>query len=229
MEAIEELFQAAGIPFCRHGNRIRFVTGLLLLQRAEYPFPSNRCFPHVINVAVQTILKELKENGYDPIIATSADPLNPSSELMEYATAVQSDPVGRTRQIVATCRKSGQGREGLQKLIATSNDTNTWGPDTNIRLVQLLRDCETRWSSTFNMIDRVIELYPVRNFCIKTRSDSSCFSLSNTFFRNPICSSTDLNFSHKRNAKYCTTSIKYSKYRINATNSYLQKRHPPSQ
>ncbi|KAF8505584.1 hypothetical protein F5888DRAFT_1604559, partial [Russula emetica] len=82
------------------------------------------------------------------------------SELVEYATAVQSDPVGRMRQIVITCRKSGQRREGLQKPIATGNDTNAWGPDTNIRLVQLLRDCETRWSSTFNMIDRFIELYP---------------------------------------------------------------------
>ncbi len=126
--------------------------------------PSDRCFPHVINIAVQTILKELKENGYDPVIATSVDPLNPSSELVEYATAVQSDPVGRTQQIVATCRKSGQHREGLQKLIATGNDTNAWGPDTNIWLVQLLRDCETRWSSTYNMIDQLIELYPVSTY-----------------------------------------------------------------
>lgn len=94
---------------------------------------------------------------------------------MEYATAVQSDPVGRTRQIVTTCRKSGQHREGLQKLIAT-------GSDTNVRLVQLLRDCETRWSSTFNMIDRFIELHPVSIFylfkpvvthCVLTRQTLS--------------------------------------------------------
>jgi hypothetical protein len=26
MEAIEELLREAGFPFCRHGNRIRFVT-----------------------------------------------------------------------------------------------------------------------------------------------------------------------------------------------------------
>jgi hypothetical protein len=157
MEAIEELLRAAGIPFCHHGNRIGFVTGLLLLQRAKYLLPSNRCLPHVINIAVETILKELKENGYDPIIAASVDPLNPSPELVEYATAVQSDPVGRTRQIVATCRKSGLRHEGLQKLIATGNDTN-------IRLAQLLQDCETCWSSTFNMIDWLIELYPVTIF-----------------------------------------------------------------
>jgi hypothetical protein len=120
-----------------------------------YLLQSNSCFPHAIDIAVQTILKELKKNGYHPIIATSAYPLNPSSELVEYATAVQSDLVGRTRQIVAACRKSGQRREGLQKLIAI---------DTNIRFVQPLRDCETRWFSTFDMIDWLIELYPVSIF-----------------------------------------------------------------
>jgi hypothetical protein len=164
MEAIEELLQATDIPFCRHSNRIRFVTVVYYRYRAKYLLSFNRCFPHVINIAVQTILNELEENSYDPIIATSADSLNPSSELVEYATAVQSDPVGRMWQIVATCRKSRQRREGLQKLIATGNDTNAWDPDTNNRLVQLLRDCETRWSSTFNMIDRFIELYPVSTF-----------------------------------------------------------------
>jgi hypothetical protein len=107
---------------------------------------------------VQTILKELKENGYTPVIETSAEP---SMDLMQYVNALKSDPVGRSREIVATCRKFGQRRENLQKLIATGNHTNAWGPDTVIRLVQLLRDCETHWSSTFNMIDRVIELYPV--------------------------------------------------------------------
>ena len=81
---------------------------------------------------------------------------------MRYATAVESDPIGRSREIVATCRKSGQRRENLQKLIAAGNKTNAWGgSNTVIWLVQLLRDCETRWSSTFNMIDRLIELYPV--------------------------------------------------------------------
>jgi hypothetical protein len=29
--------------------------------------------------------------------------------------------------------------------------------------VQLLQDCETRWSSTFLMITRVLTLYPVRD------------------------------------------------------------------
>ncbi|KAI0284024.1 hypothetical protein BGY98DRAFT_911151 [Russula aff. rugulosa BPL654] len=106
IEALEELFRAAGIVFCRYGHR-----------------------------------------------------------LIEYATAVESDPVGRARGIVAMCRKSGQRREDLKKVINAGNSCNAWGPDVVIRPVQLLRDCETCWYSTFNMVDRLIELYPlVRHF-----------------------------------------------------------------
>ena len=88
-----------------------------------------------------------------------SSPVCQSAELPQYAAAVESDPVGSTREIVAVCRKSGQHCEDLQKIIAAGNGSNSWGA--NIRLVQLLRDCETRWSSTFNMIDRLIELYLV--------------------------------------------------------------------
>lgn len=123
-----------------------------------------RCFPHVVNIATQTILKELKENPYQPVIASLTDSTGASEALRQYANALSSDPVGGTREIVAICRKSGQRREELQKVIVAGNNSNSWG--TAIRLVQLLCDCETRWSSTFNMIDRLIELYPVSSFSI---------------------------------------------------------------
>lgn len=123
-----------------------------------------RCFPHVVNIATQTILKELKENPYQPVIASLTDSTGGSEALRQYANALSSDPVASTREIVAICRKSGQRREELQKVIVAGNHSNSWG--TTIRSVQLLRDCETRWSSTFNMIDRLIELYPVSSFSI---------------------------------------------------------------
>ena len=66
-----------------------------------------RCFPHVINISVQTVVKELKENPYNPIIESCKNPSGPSRELMLYAEAVQSNPVGTTRDIVSVCRKSG--------------------------------------------------------------------------------------------------------------------------
>jgi hypothetical protein len=121
--------------------------------------PFVRCFPHVVNIAVQTVLKEVKENPYFPVIDSAPDTSNPSDELQQYADALSSDPVKSLREIVAICRKSGQRCEELQKIIATGNASNSWG--IIIRPVQLLRDCETRWSSTYNMVDHVIELYPV--------------------------------------------------------------------
>jgi hypothetical protein len=120
-----------------------------------------RCFPHVINIAVMTMVKKLKDNPYAPVIATCHEEAGPSEALIEYAKAVKSDPIGTAVGIVAVCRKSGQRRAKLQQIILEGNHDNAW-PDGSIRPLQLLRQCETRWSSTFNMIGRCIELYPVR-------------------------------------------------------------------
>ncbi|KAJ7498281.1 hypothetical protein B0H11DRAFT_2155600 [Mycena galericulata] len=117
-----------------------------------------RCFPHVINIAAQTILKELKENPRIPVLASSSS--LSFQQLHAYADALESDPVGQGRQIVASCRASGQRRSDLKRVIVQGNETKIWQPTGTLRVVQLLRDCETRWSSTFMMSDRVIELYP---------------------------------------------------------------------
>ncbi|KAJ7235800.1 hypothetical protein C8J57DRAFT_1088647, partial [Mycena rebaudengoi] len=74
-----------------------------------------------------------------------------------YADALAKDPVGNTRHIVAACRGSGQRRADVRQIIEDGNKTALWKP---IPVVQLLRDCETRWSSTFLMSDRLTELYP---------------------------------------------------------------------
>ncbi len=121
-----------------------------------------RCFPHIVNIAVQTILKELKDNPFFPVVECGADIL--ADELVSYAEALNSDPVGQTRGIVGVCRASGGRRKELKCAIEDGNKSNTWGEI--IRVVQLLRDCETRWSSTYNMIDRTMELYPVRLFFV---------------------------------------------------------------
>ena len=141
-----------------------------------------------MDIAVQTVLKELKENGYDPVIATSTDPAGPSAKLIEYAAAVKSDLIGRSRRIVAVCFKSGQFRGDL-KVINTGNSSKTWGPNVAIRLVQLLRDRETCWSSTFNMVDRLIELYPVSNtFRDRRKKLTSCLQSVEQFLSQPSMS-----------------------------------------
>ncbi|KAJ7438173.1 hypothetical protein FB451DRAFT_1060446, partial [Mycena latifolia] len=71
-----------------------------------------------------------------------------------------SDPLGNTRQIVAACRASGQRRSDVTQIIQDGNKKFLW-PGGTLRVVQLLRDCETHWSSTYLMSDSLIELYPV--------------------------------------------------------------------
>lgn len=105
---------------------------------------------------MQTILKELEDNPYDPVIESST---TPSADLVEYAEALQTKPVSNARSIVAICRKSGSRRTELRNTIVEGIRDGTWP---HLHVVQLLRDCVTRWSSTYNMIDRCIELYPVR-------------------------------------------------------------------
>lgn len=100
----------------------------------------------------------MKENPYHPVVECGAD--IPAEELVSYAEALTSDPVGQTRKIVGVCRASGGRRKDLTSTIEEGNKSKSWGEV--IRVVQLLRDCETRWSSTYNMVDRTMELYPVR-------------------------------------------------------------------
>ena len=95
-----------------------------------------------------------------------------------YGDALQGDPVGRVRKLVSECRVSGQRRSALRAVIKDGNKMKSWPqevvvdfdseklPDTlktggELPEVQLLRDCEMRWSSTFLMITRVLTLYPV--------------------------------------------------------------------
>ncbi|KIJ12691.1 hypothetical protein PAXINDRAFT_82486, partial [Paxillus involutus ATCC 200175] len=77
------------------------------------------------------------------------------------------DLIGTSRSIVTACCALGQRRCDLWKLIQDGNYSNFWkGEMINLKLdsmpeVQLLHNCETWWSSTFNLIDRIIMLHPV--------------------------------------------------------------------
>ncbi|KAF5369673.1 hypothetical protein D9615_010259 [Tricholomella constricta] len=145
LRRLVELLKRDGIEYSEDGNRVR-------------------CFPHVINIATQTIIKELKENPTQPIqtdLVSLSDSV-PNTELLghdspqQYVAALVADPVGKTRSLVAACRKSGQRRSDLSTVIKNGNNDGSW----TLRILQLLRDCETRWSSTHLMTGRALDLYP---------------------------------------------------------------------
>ncbi|KAI3998364.1 hypothetical protein K523DRAFT_197967, partial [Schizophyllum commune Tattone D] len=66
------------------------------------------------------------------------------------------------RQLVIALRASGQRREEFENLIKRVNDAGGWaaegGEKIKIRVVGLLRDVDTRWSSLFLMLKRLLEL-----------------------------------------------------------------------
>ncbi|KAI0660766.1 hypothetical protein C8Q70DRAFT_1044080 [Cubamyces menziesii] len=80
-----------------------------------------------------------------------------------YADTLASDPVQKVRDLVTALRQSGQRRNELHQFIVDGVASGRWKDHPQgwqIKPLQLLRDCETRWSSTFLMIDRVLLLYP---------------------------------------------------------------------
>lgn len=120
---------------------------------------------------MQSVIDELKTNPVEPVLATAKSEED-KPRLVKYARALQADPVGKTRDLVAACRVSGQRRYELKKLIKNGNESQVWKKDVgrDIPAVAPLRDCKTRWSSTFLMVDRALILYPVsfplpRPFC----------------------------------------------------------------
>lgn len=107
-----------------------------------------------------------------------------------YYQAVSGDVLARARQLVSAFRSSGSRRSGLRSTIINGNRTKAW-PQTTLEVfdidvpeellkggelpeVQLLRDCETRWSSVFLMVVRILTLWPVS-------SSQACYHISNIF------------------------------------------------
>lgn len=127
------------------------------------------CFPHVINLAVKIGLKHLTDGPvFDPDLADldftfneeTPEALNSDSE---YYESLQSDVVSRVRRYVTACRASGQRCAEFEQIIKEGNESGGWGPEPKqqLRVVGLLKDVDTRWSSIFRMVDRFLETYPV--------------------------------------------------------------------
>lgn len=155
---------------------------------------SDRCFPHVINIAVKAGVKlltkappetsstkkdaaddsdnddddeDVNEDGdidYNATIRTAG--ANPALQRdPAYAAALLHDPISIARKLVKSLRSSFGRRQGLRDAIAEGNASGTFTDRRKITHAELLRDVDTRWSSMYFMIDRFIEVYPgVRHY-----------------------------------------------------------------
>ena len=113
------------------------------------------------NANMQFLLGSLQEFMAD----AQGMPLPDGVTIEEYRSALTADIIGTARKLVAACRASGQRREDFELTIREGNEAGSWtdseGNPLPLPVLQLLRDCETRWSSTFFMLDRVVTLLPV--------------------------------------------------------------------
>ncbi len=110
---------------------------------------------------MKAVLEAIKSNPIIPVVTGGDTTLMNHQQLSAYADALASDPVRRVRELVGACRKSGERRDDLRRVIKHGNAGNLWGQNMTVPELQLLRDCDTRWSSTYQMIGRAITLYPV--------------------------------------------------------------------
>ncbi|KAF5358776.1 hypothetical protein D9758_008518 [Tetrapyrgos nigripes] len=98
----------------------------------------------------------------------------------EYLAALEKDVISCVRKLVNACRASGKRRDGLRQILidklreaeaafqAANPHLQGTGASSDTRVVVLLRDVDTRWSSIYLMVDRLLELYPsVKKFALQ--------------------------------------------------------------
>ena len=125
---------------------------------------------------MQTALKTLSASSAD-LLSVAEDPEDQVVPVLpldvlqitdsDYALALSRDPIQLLRSLINDCRASSQRREDFLATIDEGNRSKDWADGKELPVAELLRDMEVRWSSTYLMIDRALELYQVRN--------ASCF------------------------------------------------------
>lgn len=135
---------------------------------------------------MQTALKYLLTTTFDPVVLDEVEAQLEDPEALkqdaDYRTALEADVVQSARQLVEKCRASGLRREDFAETIKDGNSQGGWGENEKpLCVVSLLKDMEIQWSSTFLMVDRVLELAPVR--FLHRAPSNSCDSQVNIFHR----------------------------------------------
>lgn len=126
MEGLQAIMLERKIPFDRDG-RWSDPVSLIYFQNLSSQTNDVRCFPHVINIACQAIIDELKKCEEDIGPDLNAPPAATSSPgWPAYKQAILANPIGKKRGLVAACRSSGQRRRQLKQTTIDGNLTGYW-------------------------------------------------------------------------------------------------------
>lgn len=124
-----------------------------------------RCFPHIIHLCVRRVLNSYSTSSVEEIMEAWADAFPNHAECKRYAAAIQKNPIKSSRSVVIAVRSSGLRRDDFLDTIKLGNAKNWFQPPGSpIKTLpehELKRDSETRWDSTYGMIDRLIEMRSV--------------------------------------------------------------------
>ncbi|QRV97171.1 hAT family dimerization protein [Ceratobasidium sp. AG-Ba] len=135
MAQLEAYMVKQGLDFDRHGNRLR-------------------CFPHVINLGVQTILPALPSSSQEFRKSAQRFGQKIDDQLERYLLALESEPHNRTSDTIHERNEAQLWR--THKLV-----DGVWRlEEFQMKLVELILDCPTRWSSTRDVIHRFLDFYP---------------------------------------------------------------------
>ena len=158
MSKLEEELQKRGIAFDKVQRRIRYISRFSL-RFAKWTCYF-RCFPHIVNLACKAILSAITNLDYAQDPPEGGTP--PSS-----LENVDGDPIAKLRSLIQAV--------SYYKLSFSGPKLTTWQirasslrrhhfvqiAKTFQMNLELLRDVDTRWSSTYLMILRALELESV--------------------------------------------------------------------
>ncbi|TFK68776.1 hypothetical protein BDN72DRAFT_768836, partial [Pluteus cervinus] len=108
-----------------------------------------RCFPHIVNLACKAVVSAFSTLDCKRDLSLSTTEL---AEAAQILTSDRADPITILRTLVRVVRASSLRRQHFSQF------ARSLGLD-----LQLLRDVETRWSSTLYMIERALKLEEALN------------------------------------------------------------------
>ncbi|KAI0363254.1 hypothetical protein BV20DRAFT_958674 [Pilatotrama ljubarskyi] len=145
LDDLKRLLNEKSIRFHRTGNRLR-------------------CFPHVVNISVQHGLRALgcgsKKSDIDLQLGEAGRASGNAESDADDPPAHPRSLFPAARSLIAKARQSGLHREEFAQILEECIKNQTFGEGVEPSGKQLLRDVDTRWSSIFLMIDRLLSLYP---------------------------------------------------------------------
>lgn len=143
-----------------------------LLSARDIDFHSRdrqiRCFPHIIHICVKHVIDSFVGSLPEEIAQAWVGAFPNPADRERYAAAVKHNPIKMARLIVISVRSSGLRRDEFLDTIKLGNSKNWFQPPGSpvkkLPEHELKRDADTRWDSTYAMMDRLIEMRPVSEF-----------------------------------------------------------------